>query len=156
MPTPSHPPTPPGHFRRFPDAPEPIARYGTLWKNWSDWISGVCQFLEAQDSAIQAAMEAADGDLLVQLQAAQAAIADLQAAVEALEAADPPEVTQQAVLDALSAPLSAITPNSGNPIVTASVLGVTLLAGDTGPVIENVRTRVNDLEGRMQALGLIG
>lgn len=71
---------------------------------------------------------------------------------EAIESAG---VTKPAVLAALEAPLPPLTAAVSGTPATLTVLGLTVLAGSAGPIIENLMTRVNQLEDRLQSLGLL-
>lgn len=65
------------------------------------------------------------------------------------------EVTGAAVRDALGAPLPALTPASGGSIATLQVLGLTVIAGSSVGIIQNLVTRVGELEDRLQTLELL-
>ncbi len=64
-------------------------------------------------------------------------------------------VTKPAVLAAFSAPLPTITAALGGSPVVVTVLGISVLSGTAGPIIQNLMTRVNDLEDRLQSLGYL-
>lgn len=64
-------------------------------------------------------------------------------------------VTKPAVLDAFEAPLPAITAAVPGTPASVTILGLTVLAGSAGPIIQNLVTRVNQLEDRLQSLGYL-
>lgn len=77
----------------------------------------------------------------------------LETAVSGIPAATPP--TEAEVITALSAPASALTPQSGTALATVTILGLTVLAASSADIINNLRTRVAELEDRLQDLGLL-
>jgi len=144
-----------GEFHLTDSEEGPTDKYGGVWNQWTLWIEHVAEFLRDEDCAIKEALEASDTSQAAELDAAQAAISALQTAVADLQGIDPPEVTREAVLSALSAPLAAITPATTSQPDVVTVLGISVLGGGTSESIENLNDRVNDLEDRLQALGVI-
>lgn len=107
-----------------------------LVSTWMAWTQVLGQAVDDQMCGVQHDMELA-----------------LATAIASLPL--PSEPTETQVIAALGAPAAAITAQSAAAIATVSVLGLTVLAGPTGDVITNLRTRVAELENRLQMLGLL-
>jgi hypothetical protein len=112
---------------------------GNIIYTWMDWTSHMGQAIDDQMCAVREALTAE--------------VEAVSTAVENLPVAGPP--TKAQVLSALGAPLSALTPASGQTIATVQVLGLTVIAGSTVTVMQNAITRIAEIEDRLKAVGVL-
>lgn len=117
---------------------------GNIIYTWMDWTGHMGQSIDDQMCATKAA---------TLTEAATAANAAIATAVAAIPAATPP--TKAQIKTALGAPLPAITTQNGASLLTVTVLGLTVLAASSADIINNMRTRIADLEARLKTLELI-
>lgn len=117
---------------------------GNVISTWMGWTDVMGQAIDDQMCATKAA---------TLNQAAAAASTAIAAAVSAIPAATPP--TKAQVQTALSAPGAALTPPGGASLATVQVLGLTVIAGAGVTALQNNITRVNEIEARLKALGLL-
>lgn len=109
---------------------------GNIIYTWMDWTQHLGSAIDDQMCTVQHELEDA-----------------IAAAVAGVPAQTPP--TEAEVITALGAPAAAISPESGAGIATVTILGLTVLAASSADVINNLRTRVTELEDRLQDLGLL-
>jgi hypothetical protein len=112
---------------------------GVVISTWMDWTDRMGQAIDDQMCGVKESLTS-------QIDAVAEDLGNLPM---------PQALTKAAVQAVLGAPTAALTPPSGGSVVTVQVLGLTVIAGATGTIIQNLVTRQNELEARLKTLGLL-